>query len=131
MTPVIISCTMPEAFERYPVGAYNELVEDLNRANRLVNRGHQLAHNARENMNMLRETIEQLPDDGTLNHAKTYTAFRLMLLDAEKDVQATEKQRRQFRAHYLKLLRKQRAIARRRLLFMHRSRKAPWRGARR
>ena len=103
------------------------MTESLAMANNLVNRGHQLAHFARETMNQARENLEELADSPDFRRRFELTQ---MLFKAEQDVQYAERMRRSFRAHYLKLLYKQRAIARRRLLFMHTSGRAPWRGAR-
>lgn len=119
---------MAEPFERYPVAAYNrEMTESLAMANNLVNRGTQMAQFARITLNMARGNAEMLADSPDIRRrfAAAQTLFK-----AEQDVQYAERMRRSFRAHYIKLLLKQRAIARRRLLFMHASGRAPWRGAR-
>lgn len=77
---------------------------------------------------MLRNELAQLANSPDMRHRFAVTR---MLSEAERDVNRLERLRTFFRMRYLRLLRKQRAIARRRLLFMHRSGRAPWRMARR
>lgn len=115
-----------EPFHRYPVAAYNNLTRELNIANNMVNRGHQLTHDARINMHQIRAELEAAANSPDFRHRFALTR---MLNEAERDVNRLERLRLYFRRNYLRLLRKQRAIARRRLLFMHRSGRAPWRGA--
>lgn len=133
LTGVIISCTMAEHFPpvEHPVPGVTNALNNTYRNYRSVS--NQLAadrnfmHARREELAELLQIPEALSADELNYVGELYSR----IYDTGKAINRKERERRYLYYRFLRLREAKRRNAYRRLRFMHRSGRAPWRAARR